>query len=675
MEKRRVYFNEFNVLMENTIYLPFVSGLLRCYAETIPLLKENYEFMPFLFIRDNLDQILGQYENPNVAAFSVSMWNANLSMEVARKVKEKFPECLTVFGGPHIPYDAGEFFAKFPFVDVTVRGEGEQTFTSVLTKWLESKDFTGIPGISFRDSAGRCVKNIQEHVPVKELDIFPSPYVLGVFDELIAKNKGIEFQAIVETNRGCPFLCTFCFWGQGGLNKRFRFFSSDYVQKTADWLGRHHIRYVFCADSNFGMFKRDPELARYFVDAKLKYSFPEKFRVCYGKNAEESIYETAKLLAEHGLAKTITLARQSNDKETLKNIRRTNIRLDVYTNLQKRYHSEEMSTYTELILGLPGETRQTFLSGLEEILQTIIDNQVFIYHCQVLPNTELSNKEYMKMHGLITRSVPLNEVHAAIRPREITTEYEDIVIATNTMPVEDWKACTVLSWVTQLFHGIKASFFITNYLVDHYGVKYTEFLEYVAQLQMSEKLKMVRHEIGIFHKAAEALIEGNSRCRVMRDFGAIYWEPEEAAFLSISNDKHRFYEEMFELVKEFLLKRGCAVNEDELKEVVKYQEARFPDYKPLEASREYHFQFNVPEYFDKYFRAERVKLSNIPQTMKLLNAKDYNGDKKTFAREILLYGRKNNRTLYSVGVEWSNEKQEGKRPAIPESLNDAQLLS
>ena len=654
MGKLKVYFNEYNVLMENAVYLPLVSGLLQSYAKTIPTISENYQFMPFLFMRDDIDKIVENYRNPDVAAFSVSMWNANLSMEVARRVKEKFPRCLTVFGGPHIPHEGEEFFQRYPFADVTVRAEGEQTFVNILTRFLESRDFEGIPGISYRDKNGRYVKNIQEHTPAKDLDIYPSPYVLGAFDEIMANNKGIEFQAIVETNRGCPFLCAFCFWGQGGLNKRFRFFSEEHVQKTADWLGKNKIRYVFCADSNFGMFKRDPDLARFFVNSKLKYGFPEKFRVCYGKNAEESIYETAKLLAEHGLAKTITLARQSNDKETLKNINRTNIRLEVYNNLQQRYHAEEMSTYTELILGLPGETYQSFVKGLEEILQNIIENQVFIYHCQILPNTTMAHKDYMKKHGIITRNVPLNEVHAAVRPRELTTEYEEIIVGTNAMSTEDWKKGTVLSWVTQLFHGIKASFFITNYLVDRYNVKHTEFLEYIAQLKMSEDLKMVRHEIGIFHKAADALIQDNSRCRVMRDFASIYWEPEEAAFLSISNDKHRFYSEMFELVKEYLKKIGADFDEEELREVVKYQEARFPGYKLFNTvEHQFDFQYNIPEYFEKYFHADRVKLMKTPQTLKLINVKDYGGDKKLFAKEILLYGRKNNRTLYQVDVQWS----------------------
>src|SRR5574337_1983053 len=132
--KKEVYLNEYNVLMSNAIYLPLASGLLQTYTTTIPAIRENYQFMPFLFIRDHPGKIMAQYKNPHVAAFSVSMWNMNLSMAIAKEVKKKFPECLIVFGGPNVPFHADNFFRQYPFIDVAVRGEGEQTFSDLLIK-------------------------------------------------------------------------------------------------------------------------------------------------------------------------------------------------------------------------------------------------------------------------------------------------------------------------------------------------------------------------------------------------------------------------------------------------------------------------------------------------------------------------------------------------------------
>src|SRR3989344_2775141 len=136
-QRRRVYFNEYNVLMEGTAYLPIVSGLLRAHAETFDLLKQSYEFMPFFFYRDIPQCILPHYDNPSVAAFSVSMWNEQLNLQIAEAVKRKFPDCLIVFGGPHVPHHPEEYFKEHSFVDVAVRGEGEESFSEILIRNLE----------------------------------------------------------------------------------------------------------------------------------------------------------------------------------------------------------------------------------------------------------------------------------------------------------------------------------------------------------------------------------------------------------------------------------------------------------------------------------------------------------------------------------------------------------
>ena len=80
---KRIYLNEFNIVMGNTTYLPLVSGLLRAFSETRETIVKNYQFMPFLFHIDNPSTILSNYDNPSVAAFSVSMWNEQLCLEIA----------------------------------------------------------------------------------------------------------------------------------------------------------------------------------------------------------------------------------------------------------------------------------------------------------------------------------------------------------------------------------------------------------------------------------------------------------------------------------------------------------------------------------------------------------------------------------------------------------------
>ena len=337
--KNRVYFFESNIPMDKTVYLPLVSGILQAYAQTFLVLKESFDFQPFIFMRDTPDNLMKKFDNPFLVAFSVCIWNHQLSLEIARRIKEKYPECIIVFGGPQVEANDKD---KYPFIDYIVLQEGEKKFVKLLGK-LIGEDIA-------------CDKDT--------LDDFPSPYIEGLYDQILKDYPEMSFQAIVETNRGCPFTCTFCYWGQAFEEKKVRHHDLHRVQLEAEWIAQHGIKYVFMADANFGMYDRDYEVARIYKETREKYNYPDKVRVCYGKNKEENVFKTAVLFSKAGLAKGITLARQSNNETALNNIKRSNIKLGVYANLQERYHREGIPTYTEIILGLPGETKETYIKGV-----------------------------------------------------------------------------------------------------------------------------------------------------------------------------------------------------------------------------------------------------------------------------------------------------------------------
>lgn len=648
--KRRVYFNEFNVLMEGTAYLPLVSGLLRCYAQTQPVLRGNYEFMPFLFYRDRLGPILERYENPSVAAFSCSMWNEQINLRVAEQVKRRHPNCLVVFGGPNVPHRPEAYFKRHPFIDAAVRGEGEEAFSEILERALESRDFSGILNVAYRHPrTGACVINSGQRPQPRDLDVYPSPYLEGVFEPLMAEwASQMRFQAIIETNRGCPFLCTFCFWGQGGLSTKYRFHSLDRVKGIIDWCGQHKLQYVFNADSNFGMHPRDYQIAEFLTETKRRYGFPDKFRTCFGKNTDERIFRVAKLLHEHGLEKGITLARQSNDEEVLKNIKRQNIKLETYKSLQLMFNEHSIPVYTELILGLPGETYGSWLRGIDDILNSGIRNQLFVYMCQVLTNTELSDPECMERFKIRTIRIPLAEIHGEVRPDYLATEYEDVVVETAGMTLADWRRMAKLSWVMQAFHSLKLAYFLMVYLHERYGVKYTDFLRYVSEEQMpSSSGQILRSEMRHFDGILDGILSGRDRGTVMAGYGQFYWDVEEASFLRISEHLPRFYAELLEVTQAFLSERGIEYSREELGEVVEYQRLRIPLPDGVGHAGPRIFQYNLPEYFEHTYTSEEVSLKRLAQGMEL-DVKDYQGDRKTYARETILWGRKSGTMLTKV---------------------------
>ena len=652
---KRVVLNEYNIRMEKAAYLPIASGLLRAFAETNPDIKSNYEFMPFQYHMDSAANILAnyaKYEEPSVAGFSLSMWNEQLNLVVAAEVKRRWPDCLIVFGGPHVPQHPQEYFKQYPFVDVAVRAEGEEAMSKILLRNLESRNFEGLTGVSWRNADGVCIRNeVNSHQP-KDLDMYPSPYLEGLFDDIMreASAAGVSMQAIIETNRGCPFPCSFCYWGQGGLSRKYRFHGIERVFKEIEWAAQHKIRYLFNADSNFGMHKRDEEIAQLLIDTKKKYGFPEKFRTCFGKNADERIFMIASKLHDADLEKGITLAIQSNTPEVLKNINRQNIKMEAYRFLQTKFNERGVPVYTELILGLPGENMETWKAGIENLLQAGLKNQLFVYLCQVFPNTEMHDPEYQKRFGIQTHRIELNEIHGAIRTEDLTTEYEDIIIKTDAMTTEMWKKMVMLSWMTMVFHSLKIGFFAMLYVVKRHGQSYVDFINYACEYEKGSLLQREKRE---FMSQIDRLLAGKGRGRMVPGYSPIYWDEEEASFIRISENLDSYYVEFGTMLRDYLKDRGIVYDPVEVADVVYYQRLRIPSANDMAASIT-SFDTNVAEYFDRVL-TDPIPLERKQQAVTIY-ARLYDGDRERFAKETIMWGRKSG-TIMTKAV-WNIEQLE-----------------
>jgi radical SAM superfamily enzyme YgiQ (UPF0313 family) len=237
---RTIYFNEYNVLMGDATYLPLVSGLLHAAALTSEKVKKS----------------------------------------TAREIKKRYREVVIIFGGAQVPHHREAYFREHPFIDVAVRGEGEDAFREILERLIDGQNLENLTSVTWRTRDGEIRGDADERPFERNLDLYPSPYLEGLYNELMKSRPDLIFQAIIETNRGCPLHCTFCYWGKGGLSRKYRYHGLDRIFAEIDWLGQNQIRYVFNADSNFGMHRRDSEIAEFLVATKKKYNFPDKFRTC-----------------------------------------------------------------------------------------------------------------------------------------------------------------------------------------------------------------------------------------------------------------------------------------------------------------------------------------------------------------------------------------------------------
>ena len=653
MGKKTVYFNEFNVRMGNATYFPLVSGVLCAAAKSIPRLRDAYSFKPFIFHLDSAENVLARYdEAPDVACFSIAMWNEQLCLHVAETLKKRWPDCLIVFGGPQLPHQPEEYFAAHPFIDVGVRAEGEEAFMALLDRYLESRDFAGVPNVSYRHpETGAFVFNTETPEFERAMDRYPSPYLTGLFDYMFDAHPDIDFQAIIETNRGCPFLCTFCYWGRGGTSRRYRYHAMERVTGELDWCGRHKIKYVFNADSNFGMHRRDAEIGEMIVATKQKYGYPEKFRTCWGKNTDENIFRIAGMLHEHDMEKGITLARQSQNKQVLANIKRGNIKMETYSNLQRRFNDLDVPVYTEMILGLPGESYESWCDGIEEMLKSGLKNQLFIYQCEAYPNTELGDPEYQDKFGIKLKRLALREIHGSVRDESWVPEYHDIVVETADMPHGDWWRMNRISMMTMLLHSMKLGFYVMRYMTDRYDVKFAPFIEFISDRQMAPGTgDKFRREMEIFDDYLGLMMAGEGRGVVMPDHGVIYWDAEEAAFLRIAEDLDGFYDELRDMVCQYLEREGVVFDAAEIGEVVRYQRMRMPG-PTLPDLNEWTFQYNLPEYFHRCFGTDPIPVARETQLLEI-EPIDYRGLRADFAKRTILWGRKSGALL--VDCRWES---------------------
>ena len=653
--KFNVFFNEYNLLMGSggVAYLPLVSGILSANAKKITRIKENFKFHKFIFHPDTAENIINNHykEPPHIATFSISMWNEQLSLKVAKILKEKY-NTLIIFGGASCPHDPTKYFHKYTFIDIAIRAEGEDAFNEVLLRYLNDKnDFSKIANVAFRDKkSNKCIINYEKINFTKDLDIYPSPYLTGEFEYLLPDGKNHNYQVIIETNRGCPFLCTYCYWGKGGNTTKYRFHSLDRVFAEIDWVAKKKIQYLFNADSNFGMHRRDAIIAEKLVSTKTITGYPDKFRTCWGKNTSEQIFKIANMLHANNLAKGITLARQTNSKKALKNVKRDNIKLDAYSDLEKKFNNLQIPVYAEMIMGLPGETYKSWIDGLSSLLDSNINNQVFVYQAEIYPNTELNELSYRKKHGIKTVKIELQETHCSPKEQEWLKEYQEIVVETSTMSKKDWKKGNLFAVVLMVVHSFKVGFYIMNYLKNEMKISSGDFIKFICNNADRKQHPVIYSNfIKKIDDWTNDVLSGKARGIYDSKYSDVYLDIEEIIFLEISGKFKLFYNELKNVVKNLIGEKRWKKNYKIINEIFLYQDLRMP--RVNMDNLKLNFNYNIAEYMFSLDIKKKVELKKSANSVQVVNAKNYGDNYWEFTKKRVIWARKSDKIKNEIDYE------------------------
>ena len=522
---------EFNYQYGDQIHFPYRISSLVAYIKSRESLENNFKFEKAFVLRENVDEYIKECVNTDILLCSCYVWNWEITNFLAKAVKKLNPNCLIIFGGAHVPDFSKDFFKQHPYVDIIVHGEGEIVLEEILTEFLHSKDYSKIKGLETKDFRNPPQERINN------LDDLPSAYLTNTVWELVDKIDGIRWIAGWETNRGCPYACTFCDWGSATFTK-VRKWEESKIFKEIEWFAKNQIPYIDCCDANFGIFQeRDFRIAEKLKDVALKTHYPERVRPAWAKNSSEKIIPIAKQLQEGGILGAVTLAVQSLDTNTLNIIKRANIKFDAFSELTETFRNNKIPTYTELIMGLPGETLDTFKDGLENIAQTKIDT-VFIYNCTILPNAPMNVPEYREKYKIQSVLSPIMLVHSSIHNRGNHQEYEEIVTATNTCSLDELKETYLYSWCYLTLQSLGILEHVTNFYNNSFNLGYIKFFEIFLEFCRAKK--------SVFSEEFDRIIEfrnngyaGKGWDEYDPKIGEIIWPIEEASWLRISFDEQK----------------------------------------------------------------------------------------------------------------------------------------
>jgi radical SAM superfamily enzyme YgiQ (UPF0313 family) len=335
--------------------------------------------------------------------------------EICRIVHAVRPECAIVLGGPEVGPIAADVLAAHPEVSVVVRGEGEVTFAALLAELARGGKAWRVDGIALRK--GDEVVTTPDRALVANLDDLPSPYLTGVL-------RPVDGGSYLETYRGCPHRCAYCFEGKG--YGRIRSFSDERIAAEIDAVASAPgVRSFSFIDPVFNL-----------TDARLRkmaeWMAPHAARGVRLHTIEVDIEridtESAALLRAAGVAsvetgpQTVGAAALAACDRPFGAVR--------FAEGVRALRAVGISCECDLIVGLPGDSAYDFLSGLRFCFD-LDPGKVQSSTLHVLPGT-----------GLWERSVEFGLEFDRQPPHEI--------IATPDVGFRDLRRAEVLasSWQT-----------------------------------------------------------------------------------------------------------------------------------------------------------------------------------------------------------------------------------
>ncbi len=426
----------------------FPLGVALLASHVTNVFSSEVEVKLFKFADKFLDAV--KNNPPQIIGFSNYSWNNRLNDALFRNIKSKYPEIITVIGGPHM-YNDPSFQSNYlqlrDYIDFIVmnQSQGEvgivNLVRNILNNFDKEKSIEPIDMVSYYNKKERTlIKGVEKSR--FDIKLVPSVYLNGWMDEFFSTS----LIPLLKTTDGCPFTCSYCVDG-ANERKKVRKLDEDQVFSELEYIANHkdlQTKMIMLTDDNFGLFDRDILIAKKIRDLYHKTGYPNQVFVNWAKNSVGRVKEVAKIFKDFG---SITVSFQSFNQDALENVRRKNIKFNEFKELQLYYNSNKIPSYTEMILGFPGETKESHIEGLRGLFELQVSN-IINYSLQLFDGADLSRKESRDKFGLKSK-FRLADQQFGNYDGEIVIEADEHVLATKTLTEDEILFFRPVHWLIQ----------------------------------------------------------------------------------------------------------------------------------------------------------------------------------------------------------------------------------
>lgn len=464
-------------IYDSKVFMPLVFLCLKTYTD----LQDDIEpvnWLDPLFRNTDVDTMLQNVdiESIDVLGLSCYDWNWDLNLKIATKVRQVNPDCLIVAGGPHPDWKDIDLLKKHPQLDAIVYNDGEKPFADIIRSVQNKKPIDDIPNLILPN------KRNPPYDRLKEFEVSPwlanKEWILEFKKKYIDTRENTQFTLLWETDRGCPFKCSFCDWGSLTNSKVIRF-PEERIYEEIDFFAEElKVPTLYHVGANLGIFPRDLDFVNYVCKKTKETGYPKSFQYSTSKNTPERTVEIAKALYDAKLLKKHVVSLQHTVQDVLDCIDRYNIPVKRQIPMIRDLNSAKMPCVSQMIMGMPGDNYDLWMKALTDTLEWGIHFECRIYDFQLLPNSPAAQPSYIDEWKIETRT-RLHFVNGyqkfAEQDLHNNPSNSEFIVATKTYSTDDWIQMKLFGKILMGLHAGSVTKWASMLCRNTLGVSYFDF--------------------------------------------------------------------------------------------------------------------------------------------------------------------------------------------------------